>query len=58
MRAQKGDSVLQWWNSAFLQLKETGRYQALCETAAENHGRLKNICFVIHLKANFEKLLY
>ncbi|KAI0226235.1 hypothetical protein LSAT2_023120 [Lamellibrachia satsuma] len=36
--AHYGSDVIDWWNKAFQELKDTGKYETLCERAAVDHG--------------------
>ncbi len=38
MMAKYGDDVINWWNDAFQELRESGQYEVLCEQAERQHG--------------------
>ncbi|KAK2185492.1 hypothetical protein NP493_234g02013 [Ridgeia piscesae] len=41
--AHYGSDVIEWWNKAFRELRNNGKYKALCKEAAIAHGEFTGV---------------
>ena len=46
--AHYGSDVIDWWNKAFQEMKENGKYKKLCEKSSLTHGEFFSIVEMSH----------
>ena len=47
--AHYGSDVIDWWNKAFQEMKENGKYKKMCETSSLTHGEFFSIVVMSHV---------